>query len=1020
MPPALLRLTLCLAFLLITGGRLAAQPPLVIETDPLTPAEQQTKFHLPEGFEIELVASEPMISKPINLNFDHRGRLYLTQSVEYPIPVQGEEARDAVMVLEDTDGDGRYDRANRFVDGLNIPIGVAPIPGGVIVHSLPNILRCDDTDGDGQIDQRRVLLGPFGQVDTHGNNNGFTRWIDGWMYACHGYRNQSTISGTDGHQITMTSGNTYRFRIDGSRVENHTFGQVNPFGLSFTPRGDAFTADCHTKPAYMLLRGAYYPSFGAPHDGLGFGPELMDHLHGSTAIGGIVYYAANHFPPEYRDTLFIGNPVTNRINHDRFELHGSTYRAIEQPDFLVCDDPWFRPVDIQLGPDGALYVADFYNAVIGHYEVPLDHPRRDRERGRIWRIVYRGSDSDPQAAPHVPNLSGDDLDALWARLADPNLSVRTMATNRIVDAHGMFALAPMRERLLAPCQPEQRAHGLWIVYRLEGLDEALARKLADDRSPLVRTHLVKALAETTHWSNNTAWMAELVREAMGDEDPFVRRAAADALGRHTQSEHLSLLLKMWQQAPSDDRSLIHTIRMALRDHLLVPELHDAVRQLARADDDNLRRLMDVALGARTPEVAMLVLDGLQTGRHEAAREGEFINFAARYLPEPRLPELVELAGSLDVADVDPMRQLGVVGNLSLGYQERGMELAEPIRDWAARLADRLLSANETEHVREGIALVRQLQLTALFDPLADLVRNVSTDRETRNAAMEASLAVDEGRALRLLGDVIADASRPTAVRHSAASVLATLNRPAVRELLLEQLPTAPAEVAQVIAQGLARSRPGGEALLEAIAAGKASPRLLQDAAIQNALREAQVLRVEARISQLTAELPPLDAAIAELIQQRRAGFAAAQPNVAGAREMFDKHCGVCHELAGQGNKVGPQLDGVGNRGLDRLLEDVLDPNRTLDPNFRSTLISTVDGRVLSGLVQQDEGQTVVLIDEQGKEIRLSKADIDQQRVSRFSAMPANLAQSVPENELYAVLAFLLQQRQAGPTGAGSQ
>src|SRR5690606_34299912 len=129
------------------------------------------------------------------------------------------------------------------------------------------------------------------------------------------------------------------------------------------------------------LRGAYYPSFGKPHDGLGYGPEMMTHSHGSTGIAGVVYYAADAFPAEYRETVFIGNPITGKINHDRLEAHGSTYRALEQPDFLSCDDPWFRPVDLQLAPDGSLYIADFYNRIIGHYEVPLNHPLRDRERG---------------------------------------------------------------------------------------------------------------------------------------------------------------------------------------------------------------------------------------------------------------------------------------------------------------------------------------------------------------------------------------------------------------------------------------------------------------------------------------------------------------------------------------------------------------------------------------------------------------------------------------------------------------
>ena len=211
----------------------------------------------------------------------------------------------------------------------------------------------------------------------------------------------------------MNSGNTYRMRPDGSHAEYFTHGQVNPFGLAFDPLGNLYSCDCHSRPVYQLLRGAWYPSFGKPDDGLGFGPEMVTHDHGSTGIGGISYYAADQFPEAYRGTVFIGNVVTNRINHDRIEWHGSSPKGIEQPDFVWSEDNWFRPVDIELGPDGALYVADFYNRIIGHYEVPLTHPGRDRERGRIWRIVYRGNGRQAR-----PAAAHDRSDQVLGRRAD--------------------------------------------------------------------------------------------------------------------------------------------------------------------------------------------------------------------------------------------------------------------------------------------------------------------------------------------------------------------------------------------------------------------------------------------------------------------------------------------------------------------------------------------------------------------------------------------------------------------------
>lgn len=337
----------------LIGGSLARgaeDPKLVAPTEALSAAEQQKMFHLPPGFRIELIASEPEIRKPINMNFDAKGDLYVTESVEYPFPAPGEKpSRDVIKRFADSNGDGVPDRMSVAVDNLNIPIGLLPLGKRVIGHSIPAIQEFIDTNGDGKADTRRPLYTEFGFRDTHGMASSFNYWIDGWVYACHGFANDSMVKGEDGEQIQMNSGNTYRFKPDGSHIEYFTHGQVNPFGMTIDPLGNVYTADCHSRPIYQLLRGAYYPSFGKPHDGLGYGPEMIKHDHGSTGICGLVFYDAAQFPQAYEGTVFIGNPVTGRINHDQLEPHGSSFQAIEQADFLYCDDPWFRPVDIKIG-----------------------------------------------------------------------------------------------------------------------------------------------------------------------------------------------------------------------------------------------------------------------------------------------------------------------------------------------------------------------------------------------------------------------------------------------------------------------------------------------------------------------------------------------------------------------------------------------------------------------------------------------------------------------------------------------
>ena len=363
-------------------------------TEAVSAEEEQATFTVPAGFVVELVAAEPDIAKPMNLAFDSKGRLWVSSSLEYPFAAAADKTpRDTIRILEDTDGDARADKVTVFTDELNIPIGLIPYGDGVICFSIPNIWYLRDTDGDGRCDKREVLYGPFDTTrDTHGMCNAFRRGDDGWIYACHGFNNRSDVMGRDGHRVVMTSGNTFRFRPDGSRIELYTQGQVNPFGMSIDNFGDIFTADCHTKPVTLLLPGGCYDSFGRQHDGLGYVPNVMDHLHGSTAIAALALGSQLNFPSEFADSTLDGNVMTSRVNRNSLKRTGSSIRAIEQPDLVSSSDPWFRPVDLVAGPDGALYVADFYNRIIGHYEVNLKHPGRDRFRGRIWRISCKAMD----------------------------------------------------------------------------------------------------------------------------------------------------------------------------------------------------------------------------------------------------------------------------------------------------------------------------------------------------------------------------------------------------------------------------------------------------------------------------------------------------------------------------------------------------------------------------------------------------------------------------------------------------
>lgn len=981
------------ALLLLTLFMQPASPQdVIVKEDPLPASEEIKKFHLPPGFTIQLVACEPDIAKPMNLAFDDRGRLFVTSSYEYPFPVkEGMTGRDSVRMLEDFDANYRARKVTTYVDGLNIPIGLTTTADGVICHSIPKVWRAHDVDADGKCEKREPLYGDVGQQDTHGMVNAFTPWIDGWIYACHGFANRSTIkSATTDSQISLHSGNTWRMKADGSKVEQYTHGQVNPFGLCFDYLGNLYSADCHSLPIYHLLRNGYYPTFGGEHDGLGVAPNVMSHLHGSTAIGGIVYYAAPNFPAKYLDTVFVGNPVTGRIDHDVMERHGSSHKAKEQPDFLKCDDKWFRPVDIKLAPDGSLYVADFYNRIIGHYEVPLTHPGRDRERGRIWRISYTGEDGKPHKA--MPDLTKASTDDLIGLLKDENLQVRVRATNQLAERVGAAAVEPVKKLLAGDSTATQRAHALWVLERQGVLDEGLVKKLAGDADRLVRVHVLKALCERKAWT----FEAALAREKLKDEDPFVRRAAAEGLGLHPAGENVQPLLELWNSTAADDTHLIHMARMTLRDQLARPGGFDGL-----PPND---KFVNVAMGARTPESAKYVFATLKAKGGDLANS---LKHVVRHIDAGALPEVFEFAKSLESRP--PREQLPVLRAVQQGCQERGMKLPEQFSAWAQAALGSAFKSEDKGLATEAIKLCRDLKLEAVYAPLEELAQR-GKSQELRLAAIDALPALSGTRAAKTLGSIVANPEETLAVRQKAVSALAALNSPDARAELVARLQATTGTLAVQIAVGLAASKEGAEALLAAVETGKATRRLLADKAVDGRMRAGKSQQLVERMEKLTKDLPAEDPRIVELIGARRKGFAAAKPDPVKGGEIFLKTCAGCHRIDGKGQKVGPELDAVWTRGVDRLLEDVLDPNRNVDQAFRATLIKTNDDRVISGLVLREEGQLLVVQEAADKETKVPLKDIAQRVLSQLSPMPSNVVDALPEPDFYDLLSFLLQQR----------
>jgi putative heme-binding domain-containing protein len=722
---------------------------------------------------------------------------------------------------------------------------------------------------------------------------------------------------------------------------------------------------------------------------------MVHKYRGSTALCGLSFYDADNFPEAYRGGMFLGDVVNNSINFFAIERKGGTYTAKQQPDFLTSDDPWFRPADIKLGPDGALYVADFYNRIIGHYEVPLTHPGRDRTSGRIWRIVYKGTATAPRAdwtKAAIKDLIDD--------LNHANLAARLTATHQLVE-RGAEAVEPVRA-VLASDAPTPRAHALWVLERLGALTTGEVESALTSTDLVVKVHALRVLAERPKLTDHQAlYVGQML---VGPADGVARRVAADALARHPGPIAQRALLNALAETAAADPFLRHALRIALREQFRGQAKWDGVR------DQDRGAAADVALGLPEPGAAdFLVAHVWWLAEHYAGRMPGFAHHVARYAPMDRAGHFVASVRQSGRVNATGAAQ-PVLLALLRGFQERGGTPPADVVGWGLEHCNTLLHAPKPDDLQAGIELAAALKRPELQVNVVRILINRQVPESVRVAALNGLAAFDMSRFVGTVALRLADATESITFREKVAAALAAVNAAEARTALLTTLSTAPARLASAIAAGLAGTPEGAAALLDAVATGKASPRLLQERPVQVKLAALKRKDLSDRVAKLTAGLPPADEKLAVLLRTRADAYAKAHPGADAGAKVYEKHCAACHQIAGKGAKVGPQLDGIGARGLDRLLEDVLDPNRNVDQTFRATTLTLKTGQSLTGLVLREEGEVIVLADAQGKEQRVSRAQLAEREVSPLSAMPANWSDQIPENEFHDLMAYLLAQK----------
>lgn len=981
-------------------------------TEARTAENERLGFKLPEGFEITLYASEPDIGKPINIAFDAKGRMWVTQSFEYPFAATPGKGKDRLTILEDTDNDGKADKFLHFNDTLNIPIGIMPVNDGAIAYSIPNVYKYIDANGDGKADVQKKLLGPFEYKDTHGMVNNFIIGYDGWIHACHGFTNRSAVAGSDGDSIHMVSGNTFRFRRDGSRVENTTFGRINPFGLAYDELGYLYSTDCHTSPLYQLIRGGDYMQWGKEEQ-MGFAPDMKPLENEATALAGLAYYADIRFPSEYQKNFYIGDVVVSRIYRNSSVWKGSSPVGKKEEDFLMSADPWFRPVDVKLGPDGAIYVADFYNSIIGHYEVALTHPKRDRIRGRIWRITYKGNVNKPT------DLTTASTEDLLNALNSDNLPLRLAAADQLVERVGQSAVAPAKALLNKNgASAREYVHALWTLERLNALTGDIIAKASVHPDAMIRLHTMRILAEQR---DSGKAVLSLASRALNDADPHVKRAAVELMAKYPDMHTIETLAAVRHLTPEYDSHMIYTLRLTVRNLLRNEPLMKQVASRQWPQED-AAFLVTVLAGVQTAESGKFLYSYLKNQSLPKDKLPKAFLHIARFIPDEGMDQVIATAKQQSMGDAD--LQYLIFNQLQDGVGRRGGKEIMQMQEWGKSLAVDLINNNTLRSSKDlkeadrssmmrdrrrfAIELAGNYKLVSLEPELVSAVKDSSVHIDLRTSALRALLKINAKKNISIAKAIFESKESTDDFRKRVLSVIGEFPG-SVGNNVMAELKNIPPDMQQLVAMSLADSPEGINTIFKKVKAGEIQARFLIQPKTEERIMMNITQKQRVEFNELTANLENIDKQKESLIAGRITDFNDAKPTLSAAtgRTVFIRNCATCHSIAQEGGSIGPQLDGVGKWGVTSLAEKILDPNRNVSGSFRSYTIKLKDGKVLSGLYRRDEGALTVFADVSGKEFTIAKKDVAERAASKYTLMPDQFSTIISPGDFNSLIAYLL-------------
>lgn len=935
------------------------------------PIKQAAAFNLPEGMEIQLVASDPMIAKPVQMNFDSKGRLWLVSSGMYPHIVPGAEENDKVLILEDTNGDGVADKRTIFADNLHIPTAVLPADGGAYVANSTEIIFLKDTDGDGKADQRRVVLSGFGTEDTHHIVHTFEQGPDGMLYFLQSIYIHSHLETPYGVRRLM-GGGIWHFRPETQRAEILSKGLINPWGFIFDEHGQTFATDGAGGHGIndIFPRSVFRTSPGAK--------RIVDGLNpGQPKLCGLEILSGSHIPEKLRGVLIAPDFRGHRINAYRLNPEGSSYNSTRIDDFLSSSHRAFRPIDVKMGPDGALYIADWYNPIIQHGEVDFRDDRRDHSRGRIWRVTFKGQ----------PLIEKKD----FSKFSIKELLAHTISKERV---HREQARNELRTR--TNVLPELSA---W------------SSRLSDDFSRMQAMWNHQAV-------NHTA--VELIKSLLASDDPRYRSAALRVIyHRHTEVPGGGDIVK---KAINDQNGRVRLWAVSCLAQMPGP---DSVPTALQALNHPVDKTMDFALWSIVREHQEHWAPKFEAGKPVFGDKLPHLIFAMKALGKSL--SLESIFTSLDNGTLTPTERKDAISVISQVGSANDLSRLFRLAPKEPVILDQLVTAAQIRKLqptegKEQLLPFLDSKKPTVFASAAKLAglwkfapaRNKLVTAFTQSPAKRQAAA--EG--LRLFGDEetikfflkLSKESPDEATRVIAVKELAKIapDRAAASAVTLLQQDKAGKDEHRLFTSFLQSAR-ASTSLAKALE-GKTLPTKIATLGLQRAGTSGRPPKDLMAALQLSGKLKPMSqqpssADMAKLIERVRTEGDPHRGETVYRRA--DLQCIACHAIGGVGSPIGPDLVSIGaSAPVDYLITSLLNPNDKIKEGYHTTLVSEKNGNAHTGGMVSESDTEVVLRDYAGQMNRIARSDIKNITISPVSMMPPGLTTGLREDQFIDLVRFL--------------